>query len=86
MNYEQEIYDAIFQIYSDSRNKDRYGQVGISNYTANNLKSRMSADAFDYLEKGYSKYGKIQTYGGSLGTYKALNPTKEFYQQTNQTK
>lgn len=80
--YEQEIYDAIFQIYSNPSNKDRYGQVGINNYTASNLKNRMSADAFDYLEKGHSKYGKLQTYGGSLGIYKAVNPTSAFYKQT----
>jgi hypothetical protein len=79
---EAEIYSAMYEIYSNPNNKDKYGQVGISNYTAFALKKRMSEAAFDYLDKGYSIYGKIQTYAAVFGLYKALNPTREFYQQT----
>lgn len=82
MNYEAEIYSAMYEIYSNPDNKDKYGQVGISNYSAGNLKKRMSNGAFSYLEKGCSRYGILATYGSSLGTYKAVNPTSEFYQQT----
>lgn len=34
MNYESEIYSAMYEIYSNPENKDRYGQVGISYYNA----------------------------------------------------
>jgi hypothetical protein len=80
--FDDEIYKAIYEIYSDKNNQDRYGQVGIVNYTESNLKKRMSQDAFNYLVEGKSKYGRLQTYGGRYGTYKSLNPTEDFYQKS----
>jgi len=80
-DYEDEIFAAILKIYSDPSNKDRYGQVGISNYTESKLKKELSENSFNYLTDGKSKYGKLSTYGGRFGTYKALNPTSEFYQK-----
>lgn len=78
---EDEIFEAINKIYSDPNNKDRYGQVSISEYTEYKLKKMLSDSAFDYLKSGKSAYGKFSTYGGRLGTYSALNPTSEFYQR-----
>lgn len=78
---EDEIFEAINKIYSDPNNKDRYGQVSISEYTEYKLKKMLSDSAFDYLKSGKSAYGKFSTYGGRLGTYSALSPTSEFYQR-----
>lgn len=78
---EDEIFEAINKIYSDPNNKDRYGQVAISEYTEYKLKKMLSDSAFDYLKSGKSAYGKFSTYGGRLGTYSALSPTSEFYQR-----
>lgn len=76
---EDEIFDAIYKIYSDPSNKDRYGQVHIRNYNASKLKSLLSEEAYKYLESGNSVYGKLGLYGGQLGTYYAVNPTTAFY-------
>lgn len=81
INYDAEVFNAMFSIYSNEENKDRYGQVHISNYSEYKLKKLLSDDAILYIKANGSKYGSLQTYGGSLGTYKAINPTSAFYQE-----
>jgi hypothetical protein len=80
-NYESEVFHALYGIYSNPDNKDRYGQVGISCYSEYALKKVLGEDVISYLKENGSKYGLLQTYGGRFGTYKAVNPTSEFYQE-----
>lgn len=80
-NYDAEIFLAMLSIYSNPDNKDRYGQVRIFEYSESKLKKILSEDAINQLKTAGSKYGSLQTYGGSLGEYKAVNPTSAFYQE-----
>ena len=75
------IFDAINSIYKDPSNKDEYGQVGIFQYSKSKLESMLPTEAIKHIESGKCPYGRFSTYGGSYGTYKAINPTSEFYQK-----
>ncbi len=85
-NYESEVFHAMYGIYSNPDNKDRYGQVNISYYSEYALKKVLSEDALSYLKENGSKYGSLSTYGGRFGIYKAINPTSEFYQEIKKRK
>jgi hypothetical protein len=86
MEHELEVFRAMLSIYSNPDNKDRYGQVQISNYSEHKLKKLMSEDAFIYLKKYGSMYGSLQCYGSKFGIYYAINPTSDFYQKANKLK
>jgi hypothetical protein len=80
VHLENEILDVLKSIRNDKNNQDKYGQVGISHYSESILKTKLSPEAFEYLSKGKSAYGVLQTYGGRFGTYKALWQSNKFFQ------
>ena len=75
------IFDAMYSIYSDTDNKDQYGQVAIYNYSKTRLERMLPPEAITHIESGNCPYGRFKTYGGSLGTYSSINPTSQFYQE-----
>ena len=72
------IFDAMYNIYSN--NKNSYGKVDIFNFSKAKLARLLPSEAIAYIDSGKCPYGRFQTYGGSLGTYQAINPTSQFYQ------
>lgn len=75
------IFDAMNSIYSNPNNKDQYGKVDIFSYSKPKLASMLPSEAIAHIESGKCPYGRFRTYGGSLGTFSAINPTSEFYQK-----
>jgi hypothetical protein len=76
-----EIFKALQAIHNNPQNEDRYGQVGIPNYSKNRLSKVLSAECINYLDSGQCPYGKFELYSGILGNeYYAINPKSKFYQ------
>ena len=77
---EEENLDAVLRAalidhYKNSDDADKYGQMPISSLTVRNIikDKDLAAKMTAFVESGKSKIATLQTYGGSVGQYKALN-------------
>lgn len=68
------ITDLLIEQRINNTNRDRYGQISIRNCTPRDLFPGHENEIIEYL-KTSQKY-MLSTYGGSLGSYKAI--TKRF--------
>ena len=81
LDKEQEIFKVLYDTYSSPKNKDAFGQTHISNYSEVIMKKLLTEDAFNFLVKGESVYGKFSTYGNRISTYKAVSLSSKFYEK-----
>ena len=79
---EGEIFKALYSIATNPENKDKYGQVGISCFRESVLKKLIGEDGMELIYSGKSQWGTMSTYGGRLGTYKAMTLSNKFYRES----
>lgn len=75
-----DLLNNLKSIYNNA-SRDQYGQVQAFELRLSVLKANLTDDQMKELESKTCIYGQIITYGGSLGTFKALRLSSQFYNE-----
>ncbi len=81
LELEEEIYKALYGIYTNPDNEDKYGQTHVSNYSIGVMRKSLTQQSFNYLLDGKSMWGKFCTYGNGYNVYPAINLSNNFYRR-----
>ena len=75
MNYDNILREALIEQHSKEHIFDKYGQVlRVDMQIGRIIKDKtLIPDITQFIEQGKSKLVSLSTYGGSFGTYRALN-------------
>jgi hypothetical protein len=76
---DNQVFKALYEIYSNPSNKDRYGQVPAFEFREGILKGLLDSDAIEFIRMNKSEYGSFYQYSGRAGSYYAFCVNSNFY-------